>query len=252
MVEEKFIFLDFDDTLNDPILLYSQYVRELGAHLAPQFGGQADRWARTAIETLRGLETEYQSLFRGNPLGGYCDWLAAVHERCGALMFTGQNLPVPNDIATIMREAQFSALLQCNALFPGAAQALTDLYNAGCRLQMASGQESEFLMAALMGGGIESYTESKFGPDLVDCAKEGPEYYRRIFAAVGVEARNAVVVDDWPPAIGWALETGAMVIQSHLSRERRYEPIAGAVQLHELRDLPDAANRLFKSRSIAR
>src|SRR5689334_23338165 len=212
MPDECFVFLDFDDTLSDPFKFHTQYVREIGAILAPQFGGDPDRWAKAAIDMLEELEKEYQARFEGNPLNGYCGWLETVRERSARQMFERLGLPVPADATRIARETQFNALLQCNAAFPGAAEAMAGLFESGCRIQIASGQESEYLMAALMGAGLESYTESKFGPDLVDCAKEGPEYYQRIFDATGVNPAEAVVVDDSPPAIGWAMSTGARVI----------------------------------------
>jgi phosphoglycolate phosphatase-like HAD superfamily hydrolase len=249
MPDECFVFLDFDDTLSDPFVFHTQYVREVGALLAPQYGGDAEQWAKAAIDMLEALEKEYVARFEANPLNGYCDWLNTVRERSARQMFERMAIPVPPDVARIARETQFNALLQCNAAFPGAAEALTELFEAGCRIQIASGQESEYLMAALMGAGLESYTESKFGPDLVDCAKEGPEYYERIFEATGVKAAEVVVVDDSPPAIGWAMQAGAAVIQSKLSRERHFEVVGGvAGVLSDLRDLPMMVHSIFARR----
>ena len=246
MPDECFVFLDFDDTLSDPFQFHTQYVREVGAILAPQFGGDADRWAKTAIDTLEALEREYVERFENNPLNGYRAWLEIVRERSARQMFEQMGLPVPADAARIARETQFNALLQCNAAFPGAVEAMAELFEAGCRIQIASGQESEYLMAALMGAGLESYTESKFGPDLVDCAKEGPEYYERIFAATGVKPAEIVVVDDSPPAIGWAMKAGATVIQSKLSRERHFDVVAGVASvLTDMRDLPGLVESAF-------
>ena len=162
-------------------------------------------------------------------------------------MFERMGLPIPSDAARIARETQFNALIQCNAAFPGAQEVVKALFDSGHRIQIASGQESEYLVAALRGAGLEKYIESKFGPDLIDCAKEGPEYYSRIFEATGVRAQDAVVVDDWPPAITWALQTGARVIQSKLSRERHFETVQGvAAILTDLRALPDEIEHLYR------
>jgi FMN phosphatase YigB (HAD superfamily) len=51
-----------------------------------------------------------------------------------------------------------------------------------------------------------------YGPDLIDTFKEGPEYYKRIFADVGTVPRDALVVDDNPRAIMWAAQVGAQTI----------------------------------------
>ena len=250
MPGERFIFLDFDDTLSDPFQFHAQYVREVGAVLAPRYGGSAERWAKAAIDLLEMLEAEYIERFEGSPLNGYCAWLETVRERSAVRMFQWMGIPVPNDRARVARETQFDALRRCNAAFPGAAEALRELCAADCSIHIASGQESEYLTAALMGADLDSYIGSKFGPDLVDCAKEGPEYYERIFHAVGVKASNAVVVDDYPPAIGWALQAGAAVIQSKLSRERHYEVEAGVVGvMTDLRELPGLLNAAFDKRA---
>lgn len=236
---ECFVFLDFDDTLSDPFQFHTQYVREVGALLAPQYGGQPEKWAKAAIDLLEMLEREYVERFVGYPLNGYCAWLETVRERSALKMFERMGIQPPPDPAHVARETQFNALLQCNAAFPGALDAMAGLFEAGCRIQIASGQESEYLMAALMGAGLESYTESKFGPDLVDCAKEGVEYYQRIFAAAGADDSKRIVVDDSPAAIGWALQAGATVIQARVSRERHYEIVPGvAGVMTDLSELP--------------
>src|SRR4030095_7634308 len=113
-----------------------------------------------------------------------------------------------------------------------------------------SGQESEWLRASLIGAGLESYLERKFGPDLIDCAKEGTAYYERLFAAAGVRAAEALVVDDQPDPLRWALQMGAKVIQAKLSPERHHETVPGvAAVLTHLRDLPGLVNHLTQGSS---
>ena len=236
---ERTVFLDFDDTLSDPFQFHVQYVREVGALLAPRYGGSEERWAKAAVDLLESVEAEYVVRFTGNPLNGYCAWLETVRERSAVTMFQRVGIPAPEDPARVARETQFETLRRCNAAFPGAVDALEGLRAAGFRIHIASGQESEYLTAALAGADLDRFVEMKFGPDLVDCAKEGPEYYERIFAAAGVKASDAVVVDDHPPAIDWALLAGASVIQSKLSRKRHYDTAAGVVGvMTDMRELP--------------
>jgi FMN phosphatase YigB (HAD superfamily) len=245
MTDDKFLFIDFDDTLSDPFRFQLQYVREIGAILAPKYGGEVEAWAKSGIDMLEALEKDYAARFVGNPLAGYCAWLETVRVRSVELLFRGMRLPVPANAEQLSVETQFSALLMCDSTFPGALEALTTLFEEGYRVQIASGQESQYLIAALMGAGIESYTESKFGPDLIDCAKEGPEYFERMFAATGVDPKEALVVDDFPPVIEWALQTGAKVIQSRLSVERHHDTVPGvAAVLTDLRALPDVVKEV--------
>ncbi|HZO89979.1 MAG TPA: HAD family hydrolase [Chthonomonadaceae bacterium] len=229
MADNRYVFIDFDNTLSDQFEFNLQYVREVGALLAPKYGGDAETWAQAATEMLEALEQDYLARFAGNPLGGYCAWLETVHTRAAEMLFARMGLPVPPNAKELARETQFNALIGCNAAFSGAHEALMTLFEEGYRTQMASGQESEWLLAALMGAGVESFTESKFGPDLVDCAKEGPEFYERIFAEVGVQPEETVVIDDHPDALRWAMQTGAKAIQAKLSPERHVEDIPGVV-----------------------
>jgi len=46
----------------------------------------------------------------------------------------------------------FDALYGCNATFPGAEEALRELFE-GCSNQIASSQESDYLLAALIAQG---------------------------------------------------------------------------------------------------
>ncbi len=237
--KERFIFVDFDDTLSDNFQFNLQYVRELGALLAPKFGGEGEAWAKSATDMLATIEAEYVARFVGAPLAGYCAWLETIRARSVELLFGGMGVAAPADAASLAIDNQFSALTACDAAFPGASEALMALFEDGVRTQIASGQESEYLLAALMGAGVESFTESKFGPDLVDCAKEGPEFYARIFAASGVAAGETLVIDDRPDALGWAMATGAKTIQARLSPVRHFETVPGVVAvLTNLRDLP--------------
>ena len=42
-------------------------------------------------------------------------------------------------------------------------------------------------MGCRIGAGVDQYVGTRYGPDLIDCAKEGPEYYQRMFAHMGID-----------------------------------------------------------------
>lgn len=249
MPAERTIFLDFDDTLSDPFQFHVQNAHAIGAVLAEQYGGDRDGWAKAAVDLLKEFEKEYEDKFVDTPLNGYCEWLTTVRERSALQMFERMGLPSPLEPTRVARETQFRALLRCNAAFPNAGTVLHAIRKAGYRINMASAQESEYLDAALRGAGLSDHFEWKFGPDLVNCAKEGPEYYRRIFAAAGVAAADCVVVDDFPRAIDWAMSAGASVIQAKVSCERHYDVVPGvAGVIYELADLPGMVDAIFAMR----
>ncbi len=234
------VFLDFDDTLSDLVPFFIQFVREIGHSLSGHFGGESDAWEKAAADMLVVVEEDYKDRFVGNPTNGYLEWLNALRYRSVQLVFDAMSLPVPPDAEQHSVRMQFDALSKCDAAFPGAAKALATLSRQGYTLHMASGQESEYLRGGLTGMGIARYVGHLFGPDLVDCAKEGPEFYARVFAAAGVRSEEVIVVDDYPPAIGWALAQGATVIQAKLSRIRHEATIPGVIAVvTDLNTLPE-------------
>lgn len=51
-----------------------------------------------------------------------------------------------------------------------------------------------------------------YGPDLIQCHKSSSEFYRRIFADSGVDARDALIVDDKEYILAWAKVHGARTV----------------------------------------
>ena len=238
--EPRTVFLDFDETVSDQMRFNLLYVREIGRRMAARHGGDSEAWAKSAIDMMVAVEEDYVARFVGNPLNGNCEWLADFRVGSIGLLYKGMGLPVPEDAARLSLQIQREALCGCDAAFPGAPEALAAISSAGHRIHMASGQESEFLRGGMTGNGCARYIDRFFGPDLVGCAKEGPEYYERVFRAVGISPSEAIVVDDYPPAIGWALDVGATVVQMRLSSVHHFDVVPGvAAVITDHRDLPN-------------
>ncbi len=240
------IFLDFDGTLSDMPTLWEQYTQKVGELLAAQFGGDALEWASATLNAHQTVNREYVARFSSQPTPGYKQWLQQARLQSTELIFTARNLPVPTDTLAFVMETQYNALIQCNALYEGAAECLESLIQAGRTLHIASANDSEFLTAALIGGGIDSFITHRFGPDLLDCAKEGVEFYECLFAETGIEASQAIVVDDHPETLQWAIKSGANVIQVRLSPTIQYPDVEGVIAiLTDLRDLPPLIEQIL-------
>ncbi len=80
-----------------------------------------------------------------------------------------------------------------------------------------------------------------YGPDLVGTLKDGPRFYERILKDSRVAARDALVVDDNPNAVGWAMRAGVRAVLVGIA------PLSSAVPslcLPSLAALPALIERL--------
>ncbi len=248
------LLFDFDNTLSDQAEFRVRYGRALVAELVRRFGDAPAGWGRAATVVLAELEADYDARFVGAPLAGYCDWLEAVRPRTVERLFEAVGLSVPQgDLAALYRALQAEALASSAALFPGAAQTLGHLDASGHALHLASGHESEYLSGALKAAGIRDRFGTLFGPDRIDCAKEGAEYYTRVLEALALRVDQAIVIDDWPPAIHAALSVGLRVVQARISAEYRFDLVAGTLgPMEHFAELPGILEGVGQSEGATR
>lgn len=147
----------------------------------------------------------------------------------------GVDMPDEAEALVLAERAERWVRPQVDAAIPGAADAIETLHAAGYRLFTASGEPSDDLHDYLGRMGVRERFQRLYGPDLIDTFKDGPAFYERIFADAGVAAEEALVVDDTPAAIGWAMEVGARAV---LVGED-VSPINDALHVRRLRDLPE-------------
>ena len=216
MAEPLHLFVDFDDTLSDYREMGRQYVERLADLLCREHGGCHEEWTTVLASALTSSLERYAEEYGGRPRSGMAKWVRQEHERVLREVFTAMNARLPADIhpADLSLKLQYDALCDCNALFRGAAEALDEIQSYGVIIHAASSWPSDYIQGAMFGAGLAPFITSMFGPDLVDCPKEGPEFYRLIFRSSEVPASRAVVVDDQPECLQWAEEAGARVIQA--------------------------------------
>ena len=240
------LFFDFDDTLSDFNAFVPAYVTSLSNALSMEMGGDSESWSLAIAPAIAAAIERYAERFRGNPLAGYNAWIREERARIVNDVFVRMgrqplDTESAHDLAIHLQER---GLRPCNCLFEGADSALRQLADSGFRLHFASSQESTYLRAAMTGAPSMHRFKRFYGPDLVDCAKEGPEFYRRVFLDSGVRPEGAIVIDDQVTCLEWASEIGARVIQACV-RENP-EPVACDLWFERWSDLPSIIETLVE------
>ena len=111
-----------------------------------------------------------------------------------------------------MREASRYVALRVRAAYPGVIETIKTLYQEGYILHTASNEASYDLEGYLTGMGVRHCFDRLYGVDLVDILKESPEYYRRVLQDAGVEASQAVFIDDSARRLAYAAQMGAKTV----------------------------------------
>jgi HAD superfamily hydrolase (TIGR01509 family) len=127
------------------------------------------------------------------------------------------------------------------AALPGVGDTIRALCRQGYMLHTASGESSLDLEGYLQAMGVRDCFGRLYGPDLIDTLKEGPEYYDRIFADLGIAAAEALVVDDSPRATRWATQVGA---RAALVGDSPLPQTGTTVHIGSLVELPATLQRL--------
>ena len=233
---ELTIFLDDGGVMNDNRVRGAQWPDLLGEFLAPILGSTPEAWAEAnravASSLWGGLQAElrrdcrdFEDFQRRYDLA----WLGGM---CGHV---GVEPPSEAEALHLTERANRHVTPRIRAALPGAIPAVADLRARGITLHTASGESSLELAGYLEGMGVLGHFGHLFGPDLVGYWKEGSAYYARIFASAGVDPAAALVADDSPDAVRWALQAGAQAVLVGAGPE--HTP-PGARAIAALADLP--------------
>lgn len=98
----------------------------------------------------------------------------------------------------LYRDAYERIYLDRTTPLPGALEAVRRLHGAGIRMSVASNKLSSFSRGILDHLGFGPYLAAVEGPDTAGATKPDPAMLRRCFAAMGVEASEAIYVGDMP------------------------------------------------------
>ncbi|MGC8668612.1 MAG: HAD family hydrolase [Chthonomonadales bacterium] len=236
------LFLDFDDTLTPMREHRARYVRTLAGLLKERYGGLSEEWECAVRSAMEASIQRYNERFQGCVAEGFRQWLSEEQQRQAqeVIRLACPGRPMHQSILQEGTALQHQALRACSVSYPGASKSLSLLADKGIPIHMASAWDAAYLTAALEGMGLAQYVSYRFGPDLVDYAKEGPEFYRRVFRRCGIRPEDALVLDDQQACLQWAAEVGARPIQARLNAQ----PQVLDAFIEHMEALPDLVARL--------
>ena len=207
------VFLDDGGVMNDNNVRRLQWQGMVGEFIAPALGGSPEMWAMANPQVMGAIQeslswqarlqafadADYESFERAY----YLDWLG------GMCAIVGVSLPPEEESIDLARRATAWIIPQVRSAFPGAVETIRLLHDEGHALHTASGESSADLALYLGGMGVRACFSRLYGPDLIGTFKVGPEFYERIMSDAGVAPADAVLVDDNPDCVRWAVQAGA-------------------------------------------
>jgi len=220
-----------------------QWQRLVSEFFVPLLGGPAEAWThanRVVADRLFEPDAwrrrvraapDYQSFDRAYQV----DWLRDMCE------VVGVGTPPEEECLRLARRAAAFITRRVQAALPGVGDTIRALRRQGYMLHTASGESSLDREGYMQAMGVRDCFGRLYGPDLIDTLKEGPEYYDRIFADLGIAAAEALVVDDSPRATRWATQVGA---RAALVGDSPLPQTGTTVHIGSLVELPATLQRL--------
>jgi len=233
-VTQLSIFLDLGGVITDKRQQAEQWQSLIGAYFAPRLGRTPQEWNRAHRIVTQRLVAQGNVLQQATPdfirfhdaynvswLSGMCEVLA---------------LPIPTSQACLaLAEAAIASLsAQIQAVLPGAVEAIQTLHAQGYPLHTASGAASIEIAGYLQAAGVRSCFGRCYGADLINTFKQGPTYFERLFADLGLRPTEALIVDDGVDVLRWAAQVGARTLLVGIKRRADEQVIACIRSLAEL------------------
>ena len=151
-----------------------------------------------------------------------------------------QQLGHPVDRAAVRarRRARFDELMAEQAVLPGVLEYVREAGRLGLKLGIASSSPREWIVSRLGPLGLASYFAAVSSGDDVECTKPDPAVYLAALAALGVEAHQAIALEDSPNGILAAKRAGiyCVAVPNALTRQLSFD--YADLYLDSLADLP--------------
>ncbi len=198
--------------MNENAVRGPQWQRLIGEYLVPRLGGEPAAWAAANVEVMERQMEGFAALSVTDDFNAFMrhqdeSWLREMCELVG--------VAAPSDFEErldLARQTAAYVIPRVRSAFPEVVEVVRGLHALGYTLNTASGEVSNDLDAYLQGMGVHDCFDRLYGPDLINTAKSGALYYQRVLADAGVDASEAVFVDDSSRPAAWAREVGARVV----------------------------------------
>jgi HAD superfamily hydrolase (TIGR01509 family) len=246
-MERRTVLLDVGGVLLDQRERSHQWPHLIGDAFATLLGGTRQAWIEAHERSAHQLDRTFA---HWSASGDFLSFLRAYHLAWVRSMCLLVDYPLPPDeecLALAARASEMSSR-RIQAALPDTVEAVGMLHHQGYPLHTASGACSLEIAGYLHGMGVKHCFGQVYGADLINTLKDGPTYYARLFADLGISPAAAVVVDDNVEALAWAAQTGAttvLVAAASAADSVATTRSEGSGRIGSLADLPGLLQRSY-------
>lgn len=166
-------------------------------------------------------------------------------------LITDLNLPIDRDEFRESVQLQHATLMQNEQIRPGIKQYLESAQEAGLKLAVASSSKRDWVEKHLDMLGLKDYFEVISTADDVSTVKPNPELYTKTLELLGVEASEAIAIEDSPNGAYAATAAGihclvvTNTITGTLQFDMPHQRLASLIDIpfHDLISNPLVTNR---------
>ncbi len=142
------------------------------------------------------------------------------------------------DAVESRRQVDEQALIEAQAVLPGAEQYLRDARRLGLKIGLASSSSADWVLGHLRRIGLDSCFDCIRTKDDVVWVKPNPELYYSVLQCLGIRADEAVALEDSPNGIQAAKQAGVFCIAVPNPMTSRLNLSMADMQLSSLAELP--------------
>jgi HAD superfamily hydrolase (TIGR01509 family) len=136
------------------------------------------------------------------------------------------------------RRARFAELMADQTILPGVQDYIATAKHLGLKLGVASSSPREWVIGYLSKFGLDAHFDAIRCGDEVKVTKPDPALYLAVLQALGVEASEAIALEDSPNGILAAKRAGIFCVAIPNALTRQLSLILADFQMSSLADLP--------------